>query len=334
MLQQQKSRLLAEIEVSFNENLFGRYNSAWAEHLYSAWLQSWQADDPGILLGALENISQRMIRRELNIQVLADAAHVLFQFSRSVTTDDEILTRLDDRQLQVRLAIDTLVQRGDLKYRFNVFMRDLRVRLFGERLLSQKDLHGAFEEMSQSLPNLGISRFYLVLYDQQRATGKFHELPQWSYLAFAHDENGSVTPDFREQRFLTADLLPGYLQFKGQFTKILFFPLYSNRQQFGYLVIDIDADDSRYHYDLIRDHVSLTLESLLPKLELIANRDQLETEVTNKAYELALANEQLKAYTAELERRNWELQQFAHVAQNELLEPLHNIRRLGDRLRG
>lgn len=49
-------------------------------------------------------------------------------------------------------------------------------------------------------------------------------------------------------------------------------------------------------------------------------------------HERVIAKEQLSIYTAELERSNQELQQFAYVASHDLQEPLRKIRTFGERL--
>ena len=327
-----RTQIIGEIESTCSRDSFKVHDSAWIKLMYEAFLQSWRTDNPGILLSQLENVSQWMNERGMNIQVLSVCVDVMFRMSKALVAADAIHKKLDDRQLQIRLAIDSLVQRGDLKYRSYIAMQDMRVRELSDRLVSQKDLNSMFSIMQQSLPEMGVSRFFLVLYDQQTMPTHIDELPEWSYLAFAHDEAGAIPPEFQEQRFLTASLLPGDLHLLGQFTTMLLLPLSMEMEHFGYLILEIDELASRYHYDLIRDQVSITLQSLLPKLKLIEDRNQLEAEVTSKAYELALANEQLKAHTAELERRNYELQQFARVARHELQEPLRKIRLFGDRL--
>lgn len=96
------------------------------------------------------------------------------------------------------------------------------------------------------------------------------------------------------------------------------------------------------HFLLLRD-VQLRAAS---EQALREARDQLERRVQERTVELSQANEelneqvaarerarlQLMQFTAELERSNRELQDFAFVASHDLQEPLRKIQAFGDRL--
>jgi len=63
-------------------------------------------------------------------------------------------------------------------------------------------------------------------------------------------------------------------------------------------------------------------------------RDELEARVRQRTAELAETNEALRSYTANLERSNRKLMDFAYIAVHDLQEPLRKIRTFADRLKG
>jgi two-component system sensor kinase FixL len=75
-----------------------------------------------------------------------------------------------------------------------------------------------------------------------------------------------------------------------------------------------------------RDELEVRVKERTAELELVNERLQREIGVRRQA------EEELKAYTLQLERSNRDLEDFAFVASHDLQEPLRKIRTFGDRI--
>ena len=86
-----------------------------------------------------------------------------------------------------------------------------------------------------------------------------------------------------------------------------------------------------------QDELGALVDSFNAMLAQIQDRDQqlqqhnqtLQAEIVERRR----AEEQLKAFTVQLEANNRELQDFAYVASHDLQEPLRKIQAFGDRLK-
>ncbi len=81
----------------------------------------------------------------------------------------------------------------------------------------------------------------------------------------------------------------------------------------------------------IRDENGAVIGAVAISMDVTRQR-QLEQQASQRARELAIAQESLRDYAARLEASNHELEQFAFVASHDLQEPLRKIRLFGARL--
>ena len=91
-------------------------------------------------------------------------------------------------------------------------------------------------------------------------------------------------------------------------------------------------DTQSVQYEAFNENDVFTLQAIATQLAVAIENARLYKAAQQEIIERRNAEEQLKIYTAELERSNNELQNFAYVSSHDLQEPLRKIQMFGDRL--
>lgn len=330
-LDKDRGKIFQEMDVEISKSSMGYYDLNWLSQLFSAFQDSVRGGELKPLLTALEGVMVEMFRNKFNLLTILDSVAVLFRYLHQQGLLQIGQMSLDLSWQETYKFIDSISHRLLLNEKSISGQNEYRMRYLGLELVSQHELSGLFEILIAKLPQMNIEQFYLILYDEQSRQG-FRQIPEWSRLVLAYNESGYMAPDFDRQYFQTKQILPSYLFPLQNQARMIIMSLYSYYEEFGYLIINLDTSTPSFNYDSLRIHLSIALQSILSKIRLLDHHKQLESEVTSKAFELALANEQLKTYMAKLERGNRRLRQFTHIASHEFQEPLRKIQVFCDRM--
>lgn len=197
--------------------------------------------------------------------------------------------------------------KGEAHKRLSARGRATALQGTSEALITTFDIDALMETIAEQLPNLGIKRFSIALYEQplgaheQREPGDTYPLsPTWSRIVLAHDtDKGSENRD-AGSRFLTRQLLPEALRHLPEPSSLLVEALYFRNERFGYAVFDVPSLPRGLTYATLRTQISSALKGAF----LYQERKQDEE---------ALA------------RSNRELVEFAQAASRDLQEPLRMV---------
>ena len=330
-LQQNKEKLLKEMDDEIVQYSLGHHDPQWLSQLFDAVQDSIHCGEIKPLLLALDVVMYEVVHQNIKLSAILDSTAVMFRFLVQQGVQKIGTMDIDTCWQEIHMLIDSVSQRALLNRKLRISRDEHKMRGLGLELISQQELSGVLDVLVSRLPQINVQQLYLVLYDKT-FDQEYHHLPERSRLVLAYDESGYVAPNFDQQHFRTKEMLPSYLFPIQNQSRMIVLPLYSYSEQFGYLIINLAESATPYNYDSLRIHLSIALQGVLPKIQLLDHRKKLEYEVTSQAYELALANEQLKTYMTKLEQRNQSLRQFTHVASHEFQEPLRKIQIFCDRV--
>ncbi len=137
-----------------------------------------------------------------------------------------------------RLAIDTFTSDN---------YQDLIYNL-GSALISTLELPELMRILTRSLPEVGVKRCCLCVYENPENTPIV--LPAWSRLILAFDRSRIEDLPPGGMRFPTTALLPAAIAEKQGWQSWVILALYYREQQLGYILLDIDAPHEHIHRNL------------------------------------------------------------------------------------
>ncbi len=169
------------------------------------------------------------------------------------------------------------------------------------------DINDIYNVFSEEFPHVGINQFYIVLYVEPE-----NSLDR-AVLKLALTGKGRIDIDEKYAEFQAEEIIPDRYSDTEQRYSYIVEPIYFERENLGYFVIDGEIKYA-YLYTTMQRQLSIAIKGTL----LIQEKEELLKEIKDHAAEIQDAMEKLKISNSELE-------QFSFIASHDLKEPLRKI---------
>jgi signal transduction histidine kinase/DNA-binding LacI/PurR family transcriptional regulator/AraC-like DNA-binding protein len=277
----------------------------YAAQLLEAFADEFQGGTPGKFLSTLENVLRQVTEEGGNVVAWQRAASEMRRhLLPALLSDPAALVHAEDLWHQARVVIGERARRVEAYRGWQANRQADKLHRIGEALTVALNVPELMDILARELPQLGITRCYLCLYeDPDKPDG-------WARLVLAYDETGRVELEADGRRFPSRHLVPGELLRSDQQYNLVITPLYFRQEQLGFIVLDGTSLRGNVT-QVLRDHISSALKG-----------------VHTLAENVGLYHQALEAQKAAQEGRrlaeeaNLLKSRFLSVVSHELLTPL------------
>lgn len=274
--------------------------SQWLKEIFDAITEEYYSNKKNIFVLRLKKILYWSLYEPGAIIVLQDILSrlktLVYAELQNTNFQDRWIESFEQGQGLVKEAIHRAVT-------FNKILFDYRLESindFGEKLSGCVDLEKLMDILHKELPQLGINKCYLAIYEDPEQPLTI------SKLILAFDEEKRFPIDMKGIQFSSISLLPpGILP---RYTKyaLITQALFLGYDHIGFVIFDLGAEDLQT-YEILRSKLSIALRWTLMVKKIQNQADYLEREVFTRTKELTLANVKLKQEIVERKRIEEEL---------------------------
>ncbi|MFN8418167.1 MAG: substrate-binding domain-containing protein [Anaerolineae bacterium] len=251
------SKLLSESRDSNVANMLTIMPSTryfqWLEKLYDAFIADLfypsSLTSSGWFIPALDSITRELLLEQLPISnwheiLTAMRSQIAPQLGKNIG----LRTRAETLWQQGRSIIADAVQHAERNQQLRAKTEAQALSELGEALLTIANIRDMGGIVARALPVLGVRSLYIVAYAD--------EARQWASLIFSYQQGGDQNlPRPEPNRYLANELLPVTALLRDHRSTLLVEALHFNKQQFGYLVLEIEKAHA-FIYDVLRKQIS------------------------------------------------------------------------------
>jgi diguanylate cyclase (GGDEF)-like protein len=254
------------------------------------------------------------------------------KFTYICLDDPARITNVEDVFHAARIQIGEAIQRiGTSLNQFSYLQTDSLDR-FSEELIAFLDCGNQMELIYKKLPEFGIKKCYISLYEEPADPLKF------SRLILAFTEDGRFNTSVNGLRFATRDFLPDDIMTdlqKKRFS-IIIQALYQGDNQLGFAIFGYDTKIEKA-FEIVRYRLSVALRGALLIEKIKQQAQDLEKQVIERTKDLSRTNQQLEQEIAKRKKAEIKLkralkkletynQELHHQSLRDELTGLYNRR--------
>ncbi len=231
----------------------------WAEQLLDAFSAELKEGSQGVFLSALDDILRQAAVKGGDIESWHSVLSALRLYVLPYLSDNKILLQAEDLWQQGRVLIGEMAQRVQMFQRLREEQRHGMLRGIGQSLITTFDMATLTDTIVRDMPQLGIPRCYISLYEGQGIPA------EKSKLILAYDEHGRIEVENNKQVFSSRELAPdGFLSREEPHKRysMIVEPLYLKRDSLGFVLFEVGPREPQT-YEVLRGHLSTALKSAL-----------------------------------------------------------------------
>jgi signal transduction histidine kinase/DNA-binding LacI/PurR family transcriptional regulator/AraC-like DNA-binding protein len=309
----------------------------WAGQILNGFTQEIDFDAPGAFLSAMDEALTQVIANGGRVKDWQMALSTLRQLVLPLLSDPDVRLKADNLWHQGRVMVGELSWRNQSLKRLQVEERARQLRFIGARLATAVTLDEIWNILAQELPELGIPRSFLVLFEPETTGGEekttdLAKRQQPGYcgqnrpgrLVLETLQPGRQASADTGARFLSQALLPQGAWVALERYSLLVEALFSRGESLGYLVFETAGCEGGRDgdiYDALKVQVSSAIAAARLHQEAIMARMEAES-----GWRLA---EERRTQAEEADRLK---SRFLSMVSHELRTPLNVISGLTENL--
>ncbi|HDQ73987.1 MAG TPA: GAF domain-containing protein [Chloroflexi bacterium] len=252
----------ANILVEMRQAVMGPADKVdeWTTMLLDALSVEIRGDEAGAFLRALDEVLyQVMVARE-DVSSWRQALAILLRYVTLCTKDGASTSWIGNVFGQAQVVVNEAVQRAMAQWRVDKLERDSALAGVSHALITSFGMPELVEALVNHLPDLGIERAYLALYEDPAKP------EAWSRLLMAYDQVSAKGFDIEMaengRRFPSCQLVPPDLLPQNSRYSLIVESLYFSEEQMGFILFDEGVDEGAV-YETLCLQISSALKGAL-----------------------------------------------------------------------
>jgi signal transduction histidine kinase len=172
---------------------------------------------------------------------------------------------------QAHILVEKEIQRLEIDRWLKIADRSRILLEISQDMMNAKDISQLTDVLARRLPELGILKGYLALYEDPRPYVYPQPAPTWSRLVLAFDCHSRVQLEPEGRRFRSHQLVPQTLLSHDRAYAMVAMPLYFAQRQFGFMLFEVGPRDGPLYRALTQE-----ISSVLQSIMLIREQRQAE----------------------------------------------------------
>ena len=172
------------------------------------------------------------------------------------------LVRAENLWQQARIVFEEKLQQAQTLQKMQEDQQAQTLRDISQTLITTFDVDQLMGVVAQAFPQVGIRNGYLCLYETSKESPTIENLPEWSRLILAYQDQRRLELESGGQRFPSYQLVPEGLLPRQRCYNMVVMPLYVHEHQLGFVVFGAGVRDWSV-YEALRSEISSALHGAL-----------------------------------------------------------------------